>query len=350
MPFIDKVLQEPGYGWSNSHGELVVPSTQQLFDKAFRRINIFESRKNWISVCNWIVTIVMLPLFLMFVLVFFQLKFLLFAVLYGLVIMAVHSTVWHHRYCAHKAFTFSHPLWRIVTQHLAIRTFPEEIFVVSHHVHHAKSDKPGDPYNSKAGFMYCMLADVNHQSISKTLNQSEYAKAASMLRHVGCPLNSFAQYQRWGSITHPAYVVAVCLINWIIWYVIFYVVDGHGLACAAFTGAMFWFILVRAFNYTGHGGGKPRHVEGVDFDRRNLSINQVRPGMLCGEWHNNHHLYPGSARCGFLPHQLDLAWIFIFALFKIGAISHYRDARQEFLRKYVNSKPTRAVTASGKHL
>jgi len=40
---------------------------------------------------------------------------------------------------------------------------------------------------------------------------------------------------------------------------------------------MFWFVLVRAFNYTGHGGGRVKHVDGIDFDRSNLSINQTRP-------------------------------------------------------------------------
>ena len=66
-----------------------------------------------------------------------------------------------------------------------------------------------------------------------------------------------------------------------------------------FTGAFFWYVLVRAFNYTGHGSGQIKHVDGVDFDRSNLSINQTRPGIFSGEWHNNHHMYPDSARAGF---------------------------------------------------
>ena len=28
-------------------------------------------------------------------------------------------------------------------------------------------------------------------------------------------------------------------------------------------------------------------------------------------WQNNHHLYPGSARAGFLPYQIDFAWVYI---------------------------------------
>lgn len=52
---------------------------------------------------------------------------------------------------------------------------PEEIYVVSHHVHHAKSDQPGDPYNASGGFLYCFLADVNHQPIAKSLSEKDYS-------------------------------------------------------------------------------------------------------------------------------------------------------------------------------
>ena len=44
-------------------------------------------------------------------------------------------------------------------------------------------------------------------------------------------------------------------------------------------------------------------------------------GLFSGEWHNNHHLYPGSARAGFLKGQLDLVWVYIFVLHKAGMIS-----------------------------
>ena len=56
--------------------------------------------------------------------------------------------------------------------------------------------------------------------------------------------------------------------------------------------------------------------------------------MLAGEWHNNHHLYPGSARAGFLPYQLDLAWIYIYVLFKLKMVGSYKDSKPEFMKKY----------------
>jgi len=280
----------------------------------------------------------MLPFFYFFIFHYFSLGLLAFFLVYAMIIISTHGTIWFHRYCTHKAFTFSHPIWRFITQNLVLRTFPEEIYVVSHHVHHTKSDEPGDPYNAHAGIMYCMLSDVNHQSLADDLSEQEYEKASQFLAHTGVQRNSYKQYKKWGSIATPFYTIALWFLNWSFWYVAFYFMGGHGLACAAFSAAMFWFVLVRAFNYTGHGGGKLKHKDGIDFDRSNTSINQTRPGLFAGEWHNNHHLYPNSARAGFLPYQIDLAWIYIYCLHKLGAVSSYNDSKKHFLKKYIKQE------------
>jgi stearoyl-CoA desaturase (delta-9 desaturase) len=207
-------------------------------------------------------------------------------------------------------------------------------------VHHAKSDLPGDPYNARCGFLYCMLAEVNHQCISKELSEKDYTSAVRLMSHTGIRMNNYQQYCNWGSIASPFYTVLFLVMNWAFWYTVFYFIGGHGLACALFSAAVFWFIMVRTFNYTGHGRGNKKHKEGSDFDRSNLSINQVRPGILAGEWHNNHHLYPRSARSGFLSYQLDLAWIFIYCLYKLGIVSGYRDSKKDFIRKYAGKTGT----------
>lgn len=334
MAFIDEVLEKPSYGWMDTNGILIKPTVRQLFSEAFSRINIFKSRKNWISLISWLMAACMLPVFIVFLVHFFSWKWLLVVIPYAMIVMSTHGTIWFHRYCTHKSYRFSHPFWRILTQNLVIKTFPEEIYVVSHHVHHVKSDQPGDPYNPQGGFMYCMLSDVNHQSISRTLCEEKYQRTRKFMEHTGVALNSFEQYRVWGSVSKPWYVIMLWLVNWTAWYAILYCAGGHALAGACFSGAFLWFVLVRAFNYTGHGKGKHKHVDGIDFDRSNLSVNQTRPGLLSGEWHNNHHLFPGSARAGFLPYQLDLAWVYIFCLSRLGMVSSYKDSKKEFLSRY----------------
>jgi len=347
--FIDNLLHEPSYGWKTEDGELIVPTTKQLWLEALSRINIFNTRKNWISGISWLMVVCMLPFFFFFLFKFFSWYLVGAIVVYSMVIMGTHGTIWFHRYCTHKAYTFSHPIWRIITQNLVVKTFPEEVYVVSHHVHHVKSDTPGDPYNPQGGFMYCMLSDVNHQSVNRELCEKNYTRAINFMKHTGVKINSYEQYQKWGSIASPMYTVAVWLLNWAFWYGAFFLIGGHALACALFTAAMLWFVLVRAFNYTGHGKGKALHRDGVDFDRSNLSLNQSRPGLLAGEWHNNHHLYPGSARAGFLPQQIDLAWIYIYILHKFRMVSSYKDSKKEFMRKYIAAGTSRhMVPLAGK--
>src|ERR1700743_1129725 len=179
-----------------------------------------------------------------------------------------------------------------------------------------------------------MLAEYNPQRFSPNLCEASHKKAIHFLKHTGVALNSYEQYQKWGALTSPLYLVAVWLLNWSFWFGALYLIGGMGLVSAIFSAAFLWFALIRAFNYTGHGGGKIKHREGIDFDRSNLSINQTRPGMLAGEWHNNHHLYPGSARAGFLQGQLDLAWVYIYTLRKLNMVSRYKDSKKEFLRKH----------------
>ena len=334
MAFIDRLLQEPRYGWAKTDGTFIKPTKRQLFSEALFRINIFRSKKNWLTVMSWVMTACMVPFLYLFITEHFSGWMVLAIAAYATIVMGTHGTVWFHRYCTHRAYAFSHPIFKVITQNLVIKTFPEEVYVLSHHVHHAKSDQPGDPYNPHGGLMYCMLSDVNHQGVNKEMSEADYARAARMLQHTGVRVNSYQQYMTWGSVTHPLYAVTLWLLNWAVWFTALYFIGGMPLVSALFSAAMLWFILVRAFNYTGHGKGEAKHEEGVDFDRSNLSINQTRPGMLTGEWHNNHHLFPGSARAGFLPYQLDLAWIYIFCMYKIGIVASYHDSKKEFLRRY----------------
>jgi len=341
MAFIETLLQKPNYGWKDEKGNLIVPSRRQLWSETFSRINIFKNKKNWISLISGLMVACLLPFLYFFLFKYFSWWLVGAIILYSMVIMGTHGTIWLHRYCTHKSFKFSHPVWRIVTQNLVIKTLPEEVYVVSHHVHHSLSDLPGDPYNPQAGFLYCMLAEFNHQRISPNLSEEEYKKVVHFTKHIGGPINSYKQYQKWGSVASPLYTFGVSALNWSFWYVAFFLLGGHALACALFTAGLLWFILIRAFNYTGHGGGHARHRDGIDFDRRNLSINQTRPGLLAGEWHNNHHLYPGSARAGFLPSQIDLAWIYIYLLYKMKMVSSYKDSKKEFLKKYIEKGHSR---------
>jgi len=334
MALFDKVLQVPSYGWQDAEGALVKPSTGQLLREFFSRWNVFRDRKNWIAPVSWIWNLCLIPALVLYILYYFSWLTAGIALFYGAVVMSTHGTIWFHRYATHKSYKFSNAFWRILTQNLVVKVIPEELYVISHHVHHAKSDKPGDPYNASAGFLYCFLADVNHQPIAKDLSEAEYKRTADFLSHTGNYQNTYKQYKIWGSVRHPLYTTLQWLLNWAFWYGAFFLIGGHGLALALFTAAMGWGFIIRTFNYQGHGRGKDRRRDGVDYNWKDMSINQSRPGILAGEWHNNHHLYPNSARSGFLPYQWDNAWVYIWFLYKIGGVSSYRDSKAQFLKEY----------------
>jgi fatty-acid desaturase len=331
---MDYVLRVPSYGWKDEQGYLIVPTTRQVLMEFWSRLNIFKTKKNWLAFFNWVVVLLLISCLLIFLIRYFSLPLLGIAFVYGMIVMGTHGTIWYHRYCTHGAYTFSSTFWRLVTRNLTINVIPEETYVISHHVHHAKSDQPGDPYNAEAGFLYCFVADVNHQAISEHLTADEYNRVVKMLATSGIVPNTYRQYRQWGSVVRPVWHLSVWLLNWIFWGTVFYLAGGPALVFALFGAAGFWAIGVRTFNYEGHGKGKNKHREGIDFNRKDLSINQLWPGYVAGEWHNNHHLFPSSARSGFLKYQLDLAWCYIKLLKTIGAVRSYHDSKKAFLSQY----------------
>lgn len=334
MPLLDYILEKPSYGWQDSHGNLSKPTPGQILKEFFSRLNILKTRKNWLPFFLWFTVICLFPFLLLFIFKFFTWYFFAAAFVYSMIIMGTHGTIWHHRYCTHGAYRFRNRFWRFFTQNLTIKAIPEEIYALSHHVHHAKSDQPGDPYNANAGFLYCFLADVNHQPINRNLSEADYNKALNLMKHTGIKANSYKQYLKWGSIAHPLRTFLETFLNWAFWYAIFYLIGGHGLACALFGGAFVWAVGVRTFNYEGHGKGEDKRTDGIDYNRKDMSINQLWPGIVAGEWHNNHHLYPRSARSGFKAHQIDFAWYYIKLMSKLGAVTTYRDFKKQFLKEH----------------
>jgi sn-1 stearoyl-lipid 9-desaturase len=333
MSLLDRVLDEPSYGF-HRQGALYVPSSREILAEFFRRLDPRQLRRNWLSIFTWTCHVSLaVPLYL-FARDYFSWPLLVLGFVYSMIVLGTHGTIWLHRYSTHRAYRFRNGFFRALCRNLVLKLIPEETYVISHHVHHKVSDQPGDPYNAKAGFLYCFLADVNHQGLAKNLDAADYERVCSMLKHTGLRMNDYAGYRKWGSVCHPASTVMHYALNWSFWYAAFFLIGGHALAVAMFGSACVWAFGVRTFNFAGHGSGKDLRREGVDFNTDDLSINQLWPGYVAGEWHSNHHLYPGSARCGFQRYQVDLAWYFIWSWARLGAIATYRDNKLDFERDH----------------
>lgn len=345
MKLSDYLLWEPRYGWADEQGNFIKPTLGQILSEYFYRINIFNDKRNWLPLMAWSLVLLLLPFLIIFLTKYFTWGLAITGAVYGMVIMGSHGTMWYHRYSTHNAFTFKNDFWKFISQHLVIKVIPEELYVTSHHIHHEKSDQPGDPYNAFGGFFYCFFADTNHQLINRNLSEQDYNIAKKTIENTGSRINTYEQYKKYGSIAHPWYIIKSWILNWSFWMVVFYFLGeaigvtggGWALVCALFGGTFVWAVGIRTFNYEGHGKGKGANGWGrSDLNRKDYSINQLWPGYVAGEWHNNHHLYPTSSRSGFLPYQMDLPWLYVKFLHAIGGISSYRDNKQQFIENYYN--------------
>ena len=343
MSISDFILEVPSYGWADENGKFIKPTFNQLFSEFLRKINVFKDIRNYLPFLGWFWILCLSPFFLLFFFKYFTFGLLITGFIYGMVIMGSHGTFWYHRYSTHRAFTFKNDFWKFIGQHLVVKVVPEEVYVLSHHIHHEKSDTPGDPYNAFGGFFYCFFADTNHQSINKNLTEEQYAQAIKLMDHTGCKINSYEDYKKYGSVVSPSYILLSWVLNWTFWGAVFYFLGevlhvsggGMGLLTACFAGTFVWAVGIRTFNYEGHAKGKGAKGWGkTDFNRKDYSINQLWPGFVAGEWHNNHHLYPTGARSGFLGHQIDIPWYIVNIFNWVGGISEYKDYKKQFLENY----------------
>ncbi|MGE0717774.1 MAG: acyl-CoA desaturase [Alphaproteobacteria bacterium] len=104
------------------------------------------------------------------------------------------------------------------------------------------------------------------------------------------------------------------------WAILFFAIGGMPW--------LVWGIAVRvAVSVTGHwlvghfahrAGGQTWRVEGAAVQGYDVKI----AGLISmGEsWHNNHHAFPGSARLGLEPGQVDLGWTLIRMLARAGLV------------------------------
>lgn len=102
------------------------------------------------------------------------------------------------------------------------------------------------------------------------------------------------------------------------WAVLFYVMGGWSWVvwgiCARVTVSVTGHWLVG--HYAHRAGHQTYIVQGASVQGHDVVI----AGLISmGEsWHNNHHAFPGSARLGLYPGQVDLGWMLIKAFQALG--------------------------------
>lgn len=221
-------------------------------------------------------------------------------------------TAGYHRLLAHRSFRTGRfmQFMMALAGSLAMQGGP--LWWVAHHrAHHRDTDTQADVHSpvtrgfwqSHMGWM--MSAEAFQEKGASTRDLHRFAELkwlqryyvplvlaqAAVLFALGAGLN--ALFPHWGTSGAQMVVWGLFITTVLTWHITF------------------------AVNSVCHTWGRRPHATG------DASTNHPLIGVLAyGEgWHNNHHMYPFSARHGLEWWQLDITWLVLRALEKLGLVS-----------------------------
>jgi len=204
----------------------------------------------------------------------------------------------YHRLLTHRGYKT--PKWveyfLTVCATLALEGGPI-FWVATHRIHHQYSDLEGDPHSPIDGKWWSHMGWI--------LNGSLHNESAILKRYA--PDLMKQGFYRWLNRYHwlPVTLLGFGLLavggwSWVLWGIFLRVTVGLHVT---------WLV-----NSATHIWGSRR------FDTRDDSRNNWWVALLTGGegWHNNHHAHPVSARHGMAWYELDVNYLGIWMLEKVG--------------------------------
>jgi stearoyl-CoA desaturase (delta-9 desaturase) len=255
-------------------------------------------------------------------------------------VCAFGTTIGFHRYFTHRGFETG-PVLKATLAILGCMTMQGPItqWVTDHRKHHALSDKEGDPHSPHVGH-----GDGPWGAIKGFV----HAHVGWMFSNLG-----MEQGREYGRDLYDDRLVRAIDRLYLLWvalslglpFAIGYLVGG---TLEAGLAGLVWGGLVRIFAYQHatfavnsicHMFGR-RHFRSRDESRNNWLI----AVLVFGEgWHNNHHAFPSSARHGLARWQVDVSWLVIRALERLGLVWNVRRPTPEQLeRRQLGPQPGEA--------
>jgi stearoyl-CoA desaturase (delta-9 desaturase) len=207
-------------------------------------------------------------------------------------------TVGFHRYFAHHSFKTSR-FFQFLLAFAGSAALQKGLlwWVVHHRLHHRHSDEPDDPHSPVCdGFCHAHAGWL----LSSRLQKPDYKVVKDLTRFP----ELVCLDRLW---VLPGLVLAAVCYGLLGWSGVVY--------SYCFTVAVA-FQITFAVNSVGHLFGSQR------FDTGDGSRNNWLVGILAlGEgWHNNHHRAPSSARHGFAWYEVDLSYLCICTLARLGLV------------------------------
>lgn len=238
-----------------------------------------------------------------------------FAVCY--VLHALGVTVGYHRLLSHRSFAcpkFIEYFW-VLMGYLAFEGSPIWWSTI-HRAHHRYVDTPLDPHSPKYGLYNAHVGWLTRHGYATHVDPHTQSKDL-----VSDPIYRFLEQDgKWWRAHTLAFVIGLGL-RLLVWACF-----GWVAALASLVAAVAVMQIPLMLNVVCH---IPK-LGYKNFRCLDDSVNVWWVALLAmGEgWHNNHHAFPGSARSGLRAHELDVSWLVICTMRKLGWASRVNDASQ----------------------
>lgn len=246
-----------------------------------------------------------------------------YSTMFEFVLLFILFYVWHalgitiglHRLLTHRSFTCNKLVeyfW-VLPGYLAFEGSPIW-WATMHRAHHRHVDTPLDVHSPHKGLFHAYVGWMTPQTYPDHINPALQAKDL-----INDPIYKFLEQDgRW----HRAHLLS--FISCVVFRLAILACFGWVAALASVLAGLSVWLIPLMLNVVCH----MPHLGYKTFAASDDSVNVWWVAILAlGEgWHNNHHAYPGSARTGMLPHELDPSWLTILAMKKLGLAKRVNEA------------------------
>lgn len=244
---------------------------------------------------------------------------IVFAISY--VIHAMGITIGYHRLLSHRSFCC--PKWVeyfwVFMGYLAFEGSPIW-WATIHRAHHRHVDTPLDPHSPREGLYNAHFGWLTAKTYAPHVNPAIQSKDL-----VSDPLYRFLEQDGVFWRAHTMGFVVALGFRALLWAFF-----GWQVALASLLAGLAVLQIPLMLNVVCH---IPK-LGYKNFRSEDDSVNVWWVGLLAmGEgWHNNHHVFPGSARSGIKPLEFDFSWHVIRLMRKLGWAYRVNDPTEAQLR------------------